>query len=416
MNLPVDTSRYLGSSRLLFATAAILGSIALLHCSNMDIADSDSDPTESGGPDGGQDANSGLVDGGLDSGGQPDDGATALGIPTRMFFVHASPNAFPVRLCYEVDGVMQPRLPMPDDPDQPMPLASFPGIAPGSAYEMVEMDDFQNAGEITPVAVRADVQKVAQAVDGADYALDCTDLVCPPGGADCLDDASVIRLPSLPAGSFYQNPIELLVMSGCLGEDAEDPGSIERCGTGFDATAGNVDTQLLTFYPADAAEQGKVGLLIAHLSPSIDATLQNSNQGELRIELGDLDDPSGRRLLTLNQPLMSVQTPDSADWLALPTDLDGYATTGVIAQVLDGPTVVPASISLSLANVQGVTAPSSLPEEFYEASRSFVFALVGDVTAQPASTGDPNGGLNPLYDGRGLHFIAIPTTMRTAVE
>lgn len=431
MNLPACAYRGPGPRhRVPLLAAAILGGLALVHCGAVDsdmeasAAPADTSPDASTSepdaffnpPDAGDAAEIGAVAPPDASG---DSGGGGLDVPTRMFFVHAGANVFPVRLCYELDGVMQPRLPLPDDPDRPMPLTNYPGIAPGSAYEMVEMDGLlEQAVEVTPVAVRADVWEVARAVDGADDPLDCTQLVCPAGQGGCLGDDPnlVVRLPTLSVESLYANPIELLVMSGCLGQQADDPGSVERCGTGFDAVEGNLETHLLSFFPADASEPDKVGILVAQLSPSIDATLAASTQGELLVELGDLGDPSSRRLLTSNQPLMTVQPPVSAAWLDLPAGLDGYGNKGFVAQVVDGPTVVRASVSLSLADVQALSEPSSLPEAYYGSSRSFVFALMGDVTAEPASAGTPGGGLNPDYDGRGLHILAIPTTMRTAVE
>jgi len=411
--------------RILSAGLVALGGIALLHCST--ASDSDGGDGTAGGATNPPDEDGGVTDAQFyddapgDIGSSPSDaqidGAIELGVPPRVFFVHASANLFPVRLCYAVDGVVQPRLPLPNDPDRPMPMTNFPGIAPGSAYEMTEVDDFLTAAEVTPIAVRADIWQVAVSVAGGDDTFDCTKLVCDDDDDICLGNDPNLIAP-LQAMNLYElsaQPIELLVLSGCVGTGAEDPGSKERCGGNFDPVNGNLGTSLLNVFPNVDPTPGHLGLKIAHLSPSIASLIADSANGELRIEVGSLADPNGRRELSVNQSLMSVDEPMLGSYVELPDQLDGFGTNGFIATVQDGPSVVRASVALSFAQVQQVSDSTSLPIEFYESSTSFLVALLGDVT-MPSAQQVPGGAINPEYDGRGLHFIAIPAKPRTATE
>jgi hypothetical protein len=102
--------------------------------------------------------------------------------------------------------------------------------------------------------------------------------------------------------------------------------------------------------------------------------------------------------------LVDQLQPDVATMPALVTDdvASSYDGAGIRFEANGGANV----FSQSFDSIAYVTNPTLDPPTFYGIRENFVFALVGDPADATSVLND--GGRDPGFDGRGLHFIAVP--------
>jgi hypothetical protein len=70
----------------------------------------------------------------------------------------------------------------------------------------------------------------------------------------------------------------------------------------------------------------------------------------------------------------------------------------------------------TLAHVQTLSDPLQPPDAFFSSSTAFLFVVIGDVSPERSKPLLRNGNLNPEYDGRGLHVVALPVGLARTLE
>jgi hypothetical protein len=363
---------------------------------------------EAGGSGGGQleagsDGHSPPPDSSITDDAPADVGAEALtpspftASPTA-FFIHATPNLFPVRICLEAAGTMLNDYPYPDD--SPLPQTNFPGIAPGGAVNVDAVLAFAAAHELVTLhLVKADHVLVASATPGS--TMDCDELV----NSSALSSDHVITFDEVNLRELRTHTVHALVLGGCLPDDTL---SDLVCGEDFDPTQGNLSIRTTGASPALYAEPTTAYVVPMHLSPSLAAY---QNESSLELTFGLLGDTS-TSILSPNVPF-EVATLDPSPFTP-PADLPRFADTGFTLAKVDATSDRTLLLEASLAHVQQVTSPFDTPDAFFTGANGFFLVLLGDVSGS-----DPwlvNGTWNPAYDGRGLHALALPFQFTMGAE
>ena len=373
---------------------------------------------------------SGAYDGGAEADASPDrdanktpdadpisiDGSSDAGLvdqyvegrPTQLHVVHASPNLFEFRVCFEVDGAVLHEHPLPSDPNHPIPMANYPGVPVGGSVFFDSLKELLGANFLTvaPILVRATDVDVVESVPGGGAAYLCDDLVGSTPGTGRLAESDIVRLPPIQSNEVLQSPVELYVIHGCLAGQTDDPGSAPRCGTNWEETSGNIDARIVSMSPMAPTGDYLPTLQVAHLSPSLDAIAQANGAAGLSVRFGAIDNPNAGNVIADSTALWSV-TLVEPNRFSLPATLAEYGTQGMTAEVEANETTV-ASASVSLGDIQAFSVPEPLPDAFFGATDAFVLLVLGD--ASGASTPvTVDGNANPAFDGKGLHFLVIPT-------
>jgi hypothetical protein len=321
------------------------------------------------------------------SGGAAGGSTAAFEAEPSLVVVHASPNLFPFRLCLERDSVMQDGYPLPDDDNHFLPESNFPGIPAGGLTDLDPSITVQ--GSLVLHLVRADAYLVQQAQPGLGQGLLCDDLMTH------LDAGDKIAVPVGNLGAL-SNTVRTLVVHGCR------PGqglSALSCGESFDPTTGNLEAELVGFSPELLSEPSTSQVFAAHVSPSLSA-LQVAGQ-RLGLVYGQLGE-SPTQVVTDNLLSDPGQSPPSA--FTPPSALPDFEHFGF---TLTSTEPGPALLRASLANVQHVSAPYDTPAAFFAGSNGLLLLAVGDASeaSEPWLLDDDT--YNPLYDGRGLHLLAL---------
>jgi hypothetical protein len=336
-----------------------------------------------------------YFDGGSDvSSDAPGDGGAAG--PT-VLAVNASPDLGDVRFCFAVGGSFYNDLPVPGD--APMPASNYPGVARGGGSLLPDMG-LMWATDVDLYVLHAD--KIASDTK-AQPGPTCADLVCDPSvSSTCLYPGEYFQLASaIPAGTLTAGGTYLLAIIGCTpaADDTTGTTSAAKCGSDYAPTFGNLSAVVTRL---DALASGSPTLAaFAQLAPAIDGVLlADAGAGaSVQATYGPLDAASGTDLHAGAYPTMG--SPAS---IQLPTDLAGFASTGVVAQVTapsaDGGPLL--ELTMSLADIARLSAPAEPPNNYYGTAAGFVFALVGDPTYTPEA------GAAGGYDGRTLHVLALP--------
>ncbi len=312
---------------------------------------------------------------------------TAFEAEPSLAIVHASPNLFPFRVCLERDGIVQDGYPLPADDSHYLPESNFPGIPAGGLTELDPSITVQ--GDLVLHLLRADAYLVQHAQPGLSLGLPCEDLL--PN----LDAKDKIAVPVADLGAL-SNRVRALVVHGCR------PGqgmSALSCGDSFDPTTGNLQAELVGFSPELQLEPSTTMVFAAHVSPSLSA-LQVAGQ-RLGLVYGKLGE-SAAQVVTdnlLNAPGQSAPSPFTP-----PDKLPDFEDFGF---TLTSTEPGPALLRASLASVQRVSAPYDTPAAFFASSNGVLLLAVGDASeaSEPWLLDDDTW--NPLYDGRGLHLLAL---------
>jgi hypothetical protein len=373
--------------------AAVLGVSAfgagLVQCSSGDGGS----PTEAAGaPTPGD--KSGHADGDAATSSEPGSRAgEAGGVPPNaldpaasgLVVVHAAGNIPAFRLCFGKSGVAGNLLPLPDR--ELMPQSNVVGVEVGSAVRMKPLADVgltlaSNGG--TPHTVYAIPERYLRPPQRPANT-PCAALICPGLGGDCLDANQFYTLPALPPAT-YDFGVHLLVLSGCVAGS----GDVATCGADFNASNGNAKVESLQLQAYTHTKPEDFVVQIAQLSTPLAGQ-------KIGIAFGGLGSPTTPINVTSTFGAISPAAPLT---LSFPrSDPAVYANQGF---KVDVPGL---SISESLASIQALSVPDTLPNDFYATRTSFAMLLLGN----PADTA-PNGGPStPTTDpGRVLHFIGVP--------
>ncbi|AKV01310.1 hypothetical protein AKJ09_07973 [Labilithrix luteola] len=322
----------------------------------------------------------------------PGDGAPNAGpVATGVVLVHAA--AFPAfRLCFS-NMLDQP--PLPDS--KTMPEANLVGVDVGS---VVRVDPMVAPGDVYVID-----QTVVQTRIGSKEDTRCSDLICT--GANCKkENRDYLRAGRIdtPLG---QGQVSVLAISGCGNQFfVEDLKMDSRaCGTGWDATHGNLHSSVLTLRPDGLSGDDSLPVQLVHLAP----LLENARgSGELSISFGALDGDGGLDTFASNPPLFSVDEPRSLAFTKTETSI--YASHGFRIALRETDAGADGGVSFvrdeSLAEVQALSASKELPTDYYKTASNYALLLLGDPSVQPKLE---DGGANPLYDSRrAVHLLAVP--------
>jgi hypothetical protein len=342
-------------------------------------------------------------------------GTDAGPIELTLAMIHASATLWPFRVCLQRDdGLWATPAPLPDDPSAVMPHTNVVGVAPGGALLVPNAQDFNDNGAapITPYLIRTDSLKP--------YALDahCKDLICGVGSClkkdfDYIAGNPQVLVPVAGTG------VAVVYVYGCIGS----AGSAERCGADY-AKEGNLKVAALPSFSIDSTEPGAgtIRVRVVQTSQSAEAVWLRDAGASAGMSLvyGALDDPDAGKTLLDNAPFGTLQPTVVSYELATPqlsdADLPLYARQGFTVRAASGDAGIGPVLKLSLAEVQDLSKPTELPPSFWNGSTDFLIALVGDVTQSAVPVALPDGGHNPLFDGYGLHVIAVPLRVRTPIE
>jgi len=360
------SSRFTASS-LLALIAFACGLAMLLHCDGTDQA-------SIAGSDGG-DAGGDAVDAGDEREGGPvsyDDGGPP---PGQLIAVNAAPELFTFRLCLRSErsefSYGLPPWPYAGAVDGSANLSAIPAgqgaVLPPEIVPSLPL----GGGSLILVAYLIDASALAAS---ANPNASCTDLVGPqcPGRPSCLKatDYSVVH-----SDTWFGSGPTILAVVWC---------TYPECGfTG-------PSLKLVWVGNPSMPNVGQIGVKLADVSRaagSVVAFLDSSDAGAIALDAASNYGAPDKGAL-----VMLPSSPTSPEW----------ESQGIAIELSDG------GMHMSLADLQRVSAPASTPSSFFRAGGSFAFVLVGD----PAATNRlyVDGGLNPAFDGRALHFVAFRTS------
>jgi hypothetical protein len=370
-----------------------------------------------------------------DDGGAPGFGAEG---PGSLAFIHASPDLFDFRVCFEkldTRGSYFDGLPEPSDYDAPMPLSNFPGVPLGGAVRVPLREELLAGAR--PVLIHARRLETAERRGQS-----CQELFCNTTDPRCLERNIDYRtLADIRPGTLEQGVDHLLVVTGCLPIDANPSATAEACGTNYTTDRGNLG---LSVFPLEslAVRPGVLEFFLLNAAPKLNAAdveVTFESAGGPAADGGDAgggdagaDGGTTRKLLATGPAYLQLTSTGvqvsalASD--ALPTfDQSGVAVrfsplaaadggpddSGVDGSLGDGGESGDGAAAppqgrrfFSLADIQRVSDPLALPNSFF-APGPFVLALVGDPDLQPPSPSDDASVTSPPRV-RWLHVLAVP--------
>jgi hypothetical protein len=349
-----------------------------------------------------------MFGGGADSGA---DGNSSLpgfdgGLAESVVVLHAA--AFPaMRLCFE----NYPELPpLPDD--ALMPEANVVGVEVGSFARIPAL-------EKAPGKVWVIDQRDVRATPRAPGERKC--------GALLADrDFSINRKYQL--GGHIDKPlgvgqVDMLAITGCGGGAwLQELGVSPTDCTDYDSTSGSLVALSFPLVPSDGADETTLPVQVIHMSPLLEKTRAPGEQ--LELTFGELEtSPDGRlpqgvssapplyelgsrAMLHLDQSSQSVY--GSHGFRIALRSLEAGAPSAATLDASAADASAPASflVDQALAEVQELSFPQLLPNQYFRPGSSWVLLVLGDPRIARRLA---DGGLNSQYDARrGVHLVAIP--------
>jgi hypothetical protein len=330
-------------------------------------------------------------------GGRRDEGAGDLRPPNAegavaadgVVLVHAA--EFPsFRLCFEHLPELAPQ------PDRvAMPQANVVGVEIGSAVRIAPLSVPGKVYVIREERVRSTV--------GSEGGVPCGERICTPD-----DTRQTCLRPNLDyqeAGELLEpvgfSGVELLSIAGCGGEAYLEPLGVDPagCGEGWNPVTGNLASRVLRLVPTSS--DGALPVQLVHMSSALETY---AGDGTIEVTFGPLanEGPLAQPVAS-SPPLFEASDPTT---LSLEESDDAiYATHGFRITTTGGGKP-PLAIDQSLAEVQELSAPRALPNEYYRAASNYALVLLGD----PRFARELQGGdAGPTYDPRrAVHLLAVP--------
>ena len=321
-----------------------------------------------------------------------------------LYVVHASPDLYDFRVCLSADGAVLDEMPMPYDPAFPVPYTNHTGVPVGGAAELTSiLPMLTDKTEFTVHVIDASNDKVSGVYEGSSTEVSCKDLIC--GMTSCLGANEVTTFGPFPVGAFDAEPVQLLVVEGCLTNTGLNiPLDQDNCGPSFDPAtpASTLDVRAVGVFPEFNTSDLGVTVYAGRVAPTLDATYAGK---ALRLSFGTLANVD--ELDPLVQDLRGVPAPSDLSPVPMPIAEEDYRTTGLVLDAVDPGGDVEQVLSASLADVLALQEPDALATNFYSSASGYLFVVLGE--AAPAAEPwlfAPNDA-NPAYDGRGLHIIAL---------
>jgi hypothetical protein len=382
-----------------------------------------------------------------------------------LLIAHTAPGVPPFRLCFSFGSAgTTPTVPpipaLPDSPaaappypttgPYPAVAAGTPGIYPGTigafpglglSYQDLETTFYAVFSSSVANDLNFDAGSGYNAADGGAEE-DCVQLIGTHGLGVGPDPASgslngrFVPLPTVPAGTFDDNQTYLVSLNGCLPDGTASPGAATAgytCGANYDKiTAALSVVQLDTTTIAGSSDIGVQFVdrslpiqntpapcfdcagEIAHTAATdgvLPAFFRGVTDGGIvpipvstspvTYDSTGAPTPTQRLVINASDPTMQFGasvvpldggSPNTAAWPGFPG-----APGDVIALPLT-----------TIALLSSWTATTVSPPNGFANGQTYTFLLTGDPYAQPLLF--PDGGTNPLYDGRGVHLLAFPNS------
>lgn len=346
------------------------------------------------GADGGARSSSGSS--GSSSGESPNPSGAGPQLANAVILVHAA-SFPPFRVCFSN---------MPDEQPTPnrdlMPSSNVVGVEVGAA---VRLPPLTGGTKDSPGTVRiyqeADIRGLyANGATGPD----CKSLIEANPGLGLTINAIDT---SLATG------VHVLALTGCRPTSADPAASKSRCGDTWTADKGNLALQRISLEPFGAPGASSLPVRALLLSSSIAAAAQGKNVGISfglvetfgatvpspftdRLALGELGAPSSINFTRTDPAVYSKQ----GFALSYGTPGDGGTTADAGP---DASTPRQLVAKQSLAEVQNLSEPTAVPEDWYAPGRAgFVLLVLGDPDPRlPNGTPDPDPTHAP-------HLLALP--------
>jgi len=317
--------------------------------------------------------------------------AGTVGAASGVYLLHAA--SFPAfRLCFERYPELRPQ------PDQTvMPRANVVGVEVGSVVRIGSL-------ERPPGKVFVIMQRKLPAAPGDTGGRPCGELLASGDLTPNLEYHEAGELTE-PLGVGH---VSVLGITGCGGKAILDSLEIpsSNCGAGWDVTAGSLRTRTLTLVPSVPATRSSLPVQVVHMSPLLEST-RGQNE-HIEVSFGALVASAGRLAqdVVSAPPLFEASAP-----VALTLDQTSEATYGthgfrIAVQSVDDGAPPSFTVTQSLAEIQELSSPQTVPTTYYLAASNYVLLLLGD----PQITRTlPDGGTNGDYDRRrAVHLLAVP--------
>ncbi len=332
-------------------------------------------------------------------------------IPPTVTFVHASPSLNDTRLCWTVPGsgdagALTNAAPFPSG--APMPASNFPGLPVGGAVQLSPALDLATASAAGPVELYAIDAEVLAREASSTLPSSCEAVVClenpnPSPSAPCLrPNEDYWHVGTLPTSAIAASGPTFVALAGCLGTAIDSAASAARCGSSWDAVAGNLHTEVLhvALSSSDgvgaASDAGLLAFQSALVSPAVATSLGDG--GSLRVSFGASGDASTVALLSSEDDI----EPPTPTPLQIGTNLAAFGQLGLGVDAVGLDAATSLHLWTSLAQAQSLVDPTADPRAYFGASATYVAVVLGDPSApSPFSAGDA------AYDGRGLHVLVL---------
>jgi hypothetical protein len=205
--------------------------------------------------------------------------------------------------------------------------------------------------------------------------------------------------------------VHLLVLTGCRPQAKDPIATVARCGSTWTPSAGNLTLKHVALGAYKRSSTRKLPVQVVQLSTPLASATQNQSLG---LAFGDLDAAAPAPLISGDLDLATAFPNTPAEYDYDPDDTAAYGAKGfflVAPNATDGGadagddagTVFTVLLAQSLAEIQSLSAPRSLPDDWYSAGSSYVLLVLGETgggrDAGPDASADPR---------RELHFLAVP--------
>lgn len=357
------------------------------------VACSDLDSLSNVGPS--SDAEGRDNDSGADGNGSLSPGDSNGVEATGVMLVHGA--AFPaIRVCFSNYPTLRPQ------PDATvMPQANLVGVDVGSVVRIDPPSDTPGERAVKPPGkvFVIDQSTISRIAGSDDEDQPCEALLC-EGPAPCLR----VNRDYFEAGSIDRvigtDAVDVVAITGCGGASFFSDGvKPAYCGAPWNAARGNLTTTVVPLFANPRVGDAGLPVQLLNLAPFVDAlgTTFSVSYGDLTGDAGALTELTKTPELFKTSPNVQLELPSE--------DLAIYGTHGFRIEVSPkAPSTdagAPTVVEQSLADVQALSAPTTVPDAFYNAASNYVLLAVGNPSFSAAADAgtDPRGA---------FHLLAIP--------
>jgi hypothetical protein len=300
----------------------------------------------------------------------------------KIIFVHAAPAIPAWRICLASgqawDGSDRAMAPLPALPHRASAGRPYPGLFPGTGGPMPDIVDLEGLA-LTPYVILA--KSIAAETGDLPNEKTCVDLLGPrglgiadsPPGA-LTAGADFVALKTIPSHTFAHRTTFLLSLLG----------SMQNASIGIAA--------LDTTTPVPG---GDFAVQLAHRSAALE---ESRAPGGVRPDIS-----------YANATVIGVASSDVHFSPSAVTPAETVITSpsnATLDAVWHGPDGGARMLSETFDAIERHTTGSTGGPSMFATGRTYTFVLLGDPEAPSAALQD--GGVNPSFDGRGLHFLAFP--------